>query len=74
MPEPRQKVLSRLILCLILAVALFLRLYHIAWDGGYLFHPDERQILVVADELSFPWPPRWSLLLSPKFETKLKGF
>jgi len=74
MPEPRQKVLSHLILCLILAVALFLRLYHIAWDGGYLFHPDERQILVVADELAFPWPPRWSLLLSPKSPWNPKFF
>mgnify|MGYP000846210008 CR=1 FL=1 len=54
-----------LALVVILISAAALRLYGIQWDGGYLFHPDERQILVVADGLSFPWPPRLATLLSP---------
>jgi hypothetical protein len=49
----------------ITAVALALRLYGIEWDLGYLFHPDERQVLMVADGLRFPWPPQWRLLLTP---------
>ncbi len=53
-------------LLFVLGVALALRLYGIAWDDGYFFHPDERQIMFVADALSFPWPPDWSLLFSPE--------
>jgi len=64
----------RITLVLILALALFLRLYGLDWDRGFLFHPDERQILVVADGLSFPWPPDWSLLLSPKSPWNPKFF
>ena len=50
-----------------------LRLYGLSWDEGYLFHPDERQILIVTERLTFPWPPNMDLLLSrespwnPKF-------
>jgi len=51
-----------LLLALIVALALALRLYGISWDEGYLFHPDERQILVIVDELTFPWPPDATLL------------
>ncbi|MBC7234730.1 MAG: glycosyltransferase family 39 protein [Chloroflexi bacterium] len=51
---------------LILALALWLRLYGLYWDGGYLFHPDERKILLVADKVRFPWPPDPRLLLSPE--------
>jgi hypothetical protein len=50
----------------IMALALYLRVAGIQWDGGYLFHPDERQILMVTDRLSFPWPPDLTLLLSPE--------
>jgi len=55
-------------LCLlaILGGALYLRLYGLDWDLGYLFHPDERQVLLVVDSLSFPWPPDWRALLSAK--------
>ena len=55
---------QRALLVAILAVALFLRVYGINWDDGYLFHPDERQILMVTDRLAFPWPPDIDLLLS----------
>ena len=54
-----------LLLAAVLALALLLRLHGISWDGGYLFHPDERRIIMVADDLSLPWPPNWRLLLSP---------
>ena len=38
----------------ILIAAACLRFYGLAWDGGYLFHPDERKILLVAAELRLP--------------------
>ena len=59
-----QKILSSLLILLILALGLALRFYGLHWDDGYLFHPDERQILIVVDELSFPWPPDFKALLS----------
>ncbi len=56
----------RLALIAILAVAAALRLYGIAWDGGMLFHPDERHILVVANGIAFPPLGAWRTLLSPE--------
>ncbi|MBI4233365.1 MAG: glycosyltransferase family 39 protein [Chloroflexi bacterium] len=59
---------------LLLVLALGLRLYGINWDQGYLFHPDERAILmrtfdmrapsasnlgVLLDADKSPWNPRW---------------
>ena len=38
----------------ILFVAACFRLYGLAWDGGYMFHPDERKILLVTSELRLP--------------------
>ena len=45
------------ILVLILLVAAVFRFYGIAWDSGYLFHPDERKIILVADGLRLPSNP-----------------
>jgi hypothetical protein len=45
-----------------LAVCLALRVYGVDWDQGLLFHPDERQILMVVDRLA--WPQDLSRLLS----------
>ncbi len=44
----------RLGFAIILFIAAVFRLYGLAWDGGYLFHPDERKILLVASELRLP--------------------
>jgi hypothetical protein len=60
--QARRQVLSTLILIVIVVAAFLMRVYNVSWDNGYLFHPDERQILLVADDLSFPWPPDASLL------------
>ncbi len=38
----------------IIFLAAFLRLYGILWDQGYHLHPDERQIIMVADRLHLP--------------------
>ncbi len=59
------RIAGALVLGLILGVALALRSYRLNWDQGYLFHPDERQIMFVTSRLAFPWPPDWGLLLSP---------
>jgi len=70
MPAPARERTARLpvrlALIAILAVAAALRLYGIAWDGGMLFHPDERHILVVANGIAFPPLRAWGTLLSPE--------
>ncbi|HLF09023.1 MAG TPA: DUF2298 domain-containing protein [Dehalococcoidia bacterium] len=48
-------VLRRLALPAVLLLALALRLYGLDWDGGALYHPDERAILFKVAELRFPW-------------------
>ena len=48
---------------LVVLVALGLRLYGLNWDEGHLFHPDERWILLVVDELALP--PDLATFLSP---------
>ncbi len=39
---------------LILLIAASFRFYGLLWDGGYLFHPDERKIVLVASGLALP--------------------
>jgi hypothetical protein len=41
-------------LIFVLGIAAFFRLYGLAWDSGYLFHPDERKIVLVASGLAWP--------------------
>ena len=41
----------------LLVVAFLLRIYGLDWDRGHYFHPDERQILMVASALSWPRDP-----------------
>lgn len=57
-PPPLRRSLllwaNRLALPLILAAALALRLYGLDWDGGALYHPDERAILSHTYDLSLP--------------------
>ena len=38
----------------VLLIAIILRFYGINWDGGSLFHPDERAILFHVENLSLP--------------------
>jgi len=59
-----------LVFALILVVAATFRFYGLAWDGGYLFHPDERKILLVASDLRLPSPLEFFSTdspLNPKF-------
>lgn len=46
--------LEWLLLGSILAVAAYFRWTGLDWDSGYLFHPDERQILLVISNLHLP--------------------
>lgn len=41
-------------LVIILILATYLRWHGLAWDDGFLFHPDERQILLVASHIDLP--------------------
>lgn len=58
-------------LVLVLVIAAFFRWKGLAWDDGYLFHPDERQIALVVSNLRLPaslsdfFSPESSL--NPKF-------
>jgi len=54
LPLSCSPALTWLGLSLIIIVAAAFRFYGLAWDGGYLFHPDERKILLVASELRLP--------------------
>jgi hypothetical protein len=47
----------------LLVVSFLLRVYGLDWDRGLLFHPDERQILMVVDRLSLPGD--WRQLFHP---------
>jgi 4-amino-4-deoxy-L-arabinose transferase-like glycosyltransferase len=61
----RSHLLSLLLAAAILLVAVALRFAGLDWDRGYLPHPDERRILMVVEELSWPRPWVWSEVLSP---------
>ncbi|MBU0494800.1 MAG: glycosyltransferase family 39 protein [Chloroflexi bacterium] len=61
----RQKILTGVILLGLLLLALALRLYGIEWDARQLFHPDERQVLMVVERLRLPAPGEWPALLTP---------
>jgi hypothetical protein len=51
-----------------------LRFYGIDWDGGHLFHPDERHILMVTQDISLPWPPDWRQLADPASPLNPRSF
>ena len=46
--------MKRIALIIIFIFGLLLRLYGINWDSGYYFHPDERFLAMVADQLTWP--------------------
>jgi YYY domain-containing protein len=60
-----ENALTALILAAAVLAGGALRLFNLNWDQGYLFHPDERMILMTINGLTLPWPPNWDLLLSP---------
>lgn len=54
------------LLAAVLLGAAALRFAGLDWDGGHLFHPDERRILMVVGELHWPQPWDWTLVLGPR--------
>ncbi len=50
----------------VLSLAAGLRAVGLDWDRGGLFHPDERRILLVVNELRWPRPGEWAQLLGPR--------
>jgi hypothetical protein len=62
--RPGPRVL--LVLTALIGIALYVRLFGLAWDHGYLFHPDERQVVFVTSDLQLTWPLNWRELLSPE--------
>ena len=48
---------TSLTLAVLLPAAFALRVYGLDWDRGLLFHPDERQILMVVESLYLPDDP-----------------
>jgi len=59
-----QKHWTTLALLLLLPVAFGLRMYGINWDEGNFFHPDERKVLMVVEDLG--WPDDWRSFFSPE--------
>ncbi len=55
---------TSLTLAVLLPAAFALRVYGLDWDRGLLFHPDERQILMVVESLYLPKDPL--ALLNPE--------
>lgn len=60
------------LLGIILIAAAFFRWWGLTWDSGYLFHPDERQILLVISKLQLPAHP--AELFSPTSPLNPKFF
>lgn len=52
-----KRILEFALLGIILTLAAYLRWNGLAWDSGYLFHPDERQIVLVVSNLQIPSNP-----------------
>jgi hypothetical protein len=50
----RAQWMECLLLAGVLVLAAWLRWTGLAWDSGYLFHPDERQIVLVVSKLQLP--------------------
>ena len=52
----KQKLIYWIALASILVIAAFMRLYGIHWDEGFPYtpHPDERAILMKAQDMHFP--------------------
>src|SRR3972149_1139974 len=67
-------VLRRLALPAVLLLALALRLYGVDWDGGTLYHPDERAILFKVADLRFPWDAPGLLLDAEPSPCNLRWF
>ena len=55
--KSEKRIINILGIFLIFVLALGLRLYGLDWDNGYLFHPDERQLLMLSLDMHFP---NWS--------------
>lgn len=53
----RRRVIELVVLAGILIAAAYFRWTGLAWDNGYLFHPDERQIILVVNRLQLPSAP-----------------
>ncbi len=50
-------------LAVVLLLAAGLRFSGLDWDGGQLFHPDERRIMLVVGELHWPRAGEWARVL-----------
>ncbi len=50
----KNELWNNLALFIIFAAGAAMRLYGIAWDEGYYFHPDERAIMFVVEDLGLP--------------------
>ncbi len=59
---------------LILIVGAMLRFSDLNWDGGHLFHPDERHIFMVTDGVRLSFPIDVGNLLTPESSLNPRSF
>lgn len=48
------KTKTKILLALTIFLGFSLRIFNINWDNGYIFHPDERAIIMTVDKLIYP--------------------
>lgn len=59
------RIRQKILLILVILLAVLIRFYGIDWDKGYHLHPDERMIIMVADNIKIPKNLTLVNLLSP---------
>lgn len=62
------------VLFLLFITGFLLRIYHLNWDQNYHLHPDERQITMVAENISLPQKLNFSSIFSPESPLNPKFF
>ncbi len=68
------KIMNKWVLFLIFVIGFILRIYHLNWDQGFHLHPDERQITMVAMNISFPKEFSFFSLFNPNSSLNPKFF
>ena len=69
-----KRIINITLIFIIFLLSLGLRLYGLNWDNGHLFHPDERQLLMLSHEMHFPKWSELSYLINPNISPLNPGW